>query len=244
MTEGADTAAKAKADEVRPVLLSAKDFMAEARTLKLTPVETTMAKTPKPPAFGGVSADTLEDAAFALAVGGVTAPVKTPAGWVVAKVTESIPVGVPPLGEIRERVAVSVKRQKADTLASNKAKQLADEAKGGNLDAAAKKVGASYGETLRFSRGKPAERLPGDAQLAALQTPTGETSAVVRTPQGYYVVKTLERTAAGPVDPVEREKLERELTGQKQSQMWERWVSAARGDSRIDVVGGKPPRRG
>ena len=47
----------------------------------------------------------------------------------------------------------------------------------------------------------------------------------------------------GPVDPLEKDKLEKELTTQKQSQMWERWVLAARGDARIDVVGQKPARK-
>jgi len=241
--EGAEKAAKAKADEVRPALSAAKEFMAEAKSLGLSPVETTMAKTPKPPGFTG---DSLDDAAFALALGGVTAPVKTPAGWVVLKVTESLPAGVPPLAEIRERVAAAVRRQKADAVAAGKAKELAEQAKNAKLDEAAKKVGASYGETPRFSRGKPAERLPGDAQMAALQTPVNDTSGAVRTPQGYYVVKVLERAPAGPVDPLEKDKLERELTSQKQSQMWERWVVAARDESRIDRVDKKPvpPRRG
>jgi len=238
--EGAEKAARAKADEVRPVLAAAKDFAAQAKSLGLSPIETTMAKTPKPPGFTGES---LDEAAFALALGGVTAPVKTPAGWVVLKTTESLPAGVPPLTEIRERVAAAVKRQKADAVASGKAKQLAEEAKGGKLEEVAKKLGASHGETPRFSRGKPAERLPGDAQMAALQTPAGETSPVVRTPQGYYVVKVLERTPAGPVDPLEKDKIEKELTSQKQSQMWERWVLAARGDARIDLVG-RPAKRG
>jgi peptidyl-prolyl cis-trans isomerase D len=237
--EGAEKAAKAKADELRPALASAKDFMAQAKSLGLSPIETTMAKTPKPPGFTGES---LDEAAFALALGGVTAPVKTPAGWVVLKVTETIPAGVPPLAEIRERVAASVKRQKADAVAAGKAKQLAEESRTAKLDAVAKKLGASYGETPRFSRGKPAEHLPGDAQLAALQTPVNETSAAVRTPQGYYVVKVLERAPAGPVDPLEKDKLEKELTSAKQNQMWESWVLAARGDARIDVVGQKPRR--
>ena len=239
--EGAEKAAKAKADEVRPALAAAKDFMAQAKSLGLSPIETTMAKAPKPPGFTGES---LDDAAFALALGGVTAPMKTPAGWVVLKTTESLPAGVPPLPEIRERVAASVKRQKADAVAAGKAKQLAEQAKGAKFDDAAKKFGATSGETPRFSRSKPAERLPGDAQLAALQTPVGETSPVIRTPQGYYVVKVLERSPAGAVDPLEKDKLEKELTSQKQNQTWERWVLAARGDARIDVVGQKPARRG
>jgi len=240
VAEGAEKAAKAKADEIRPALAAAKDFMAEAKSLGLSPIETTLAKTPKPPGFTG---DSLDDAAFALALGGVTAPVKTPAGWVVLKTTDSLPAGVPPLAEIRERVAASVRRQKADAVAAGKAKQLAEEAKSGKLEDVAKKLGASFGETPRFSRGKPAERLPGDAQMAALQTPAGETSPAVRTPQGYYVVKVLERAPAGPVDPLEKDKLEKELTSAKQSQTWERWVLAARGDARIDVVGQKPAKR-
>ena len=242
--DAAEKAARAKADEVRPPLQQAKDFMAQARTLGLAPVETTMAKIGRPPGMPA-GADTLEDAAFALAVGGVTEPVKTPAGWVVLKVTETIPAGVPPLADIKDRVAAAVKRQKADALASGRAKQLAEEAKTGALDAAAKKIGATYGETPRFSRGKPADKLPGDAQLAALQTPVGQASPPIRTPQGYYVIKVLERAPAGPVDPLERDKLEKELVGQKQNQVWERWVLAARGDARIDVVGGaRPARRG
>jgi parvulin-like peptidyl-prolyl isomerase len=240
--DASDRAARAKADEVRPALQAAPDFMAEAKKLGLTPVETTMTKIGRPPGMPGV--DTLEEAAFGLAVGGVTQPVKTPAGWVVLKVTDTIAAGVPPLAEIRDRVTAVVKRRKADTVASGRAKQLADEAKGGNLEAAARKAGAGFGETARFSKAKPAEKLPGDVQVAALQTPAGQTSPPVKTPTGYYVVKVTERTPAGPLDPAEKDKLVRELTGQKQSQAWERWVLAARGDAKIEVVGQTPARRG
>jgi parvulin-like peptidyl-prolyl isomerase len=241
VAEGGDKAARARADEVRPPLMKATDFMAEARKLGLSPIETTMSKLTRPP---GLPPDPLEDAAFALALGGVSEPIKTPAGWVVAKVIESIPPGVPPLDQIRDRVTASVKREKAETAASGRATQVADAAKDGNLEAAAKKVGATYGETPRFSRSKPAEKLPGDAQLAALQTPVGQVSAPVKTPQGYYIMKDLERTPPPPIDAAEREKLVRELTSQRQSQIWERWVSTARGESKIDVVGRREPKRG
>jgi hypothetical protein len=39
------------------------------------------------------------------------------------------------------------------------------------------------------------------------------------------------------VDPAEREKLQRELTNQRQSEAWERWVLAVRSDSRIEILG-------
>src|SRR5207302_360105 len=83
-------------DEVRPALQQTKDFMAQARTLGLAPVETSMTKAARPPGMPE-GADSLEDAAFALALGGVTTPVKTPAGWVVLKVVDTVPAGVPPL---------------------------------------------------------------------------------------------------------------------------------------------------
>jgi peptidyl-prolyl cis-trans isomerase D len=243
--EGAEAAAKARAEEVRPTLQAAGDFMAEARKLGLTPIETTMSKLGRPPGMPGMPAtNTLEDAAFGLAVGGVTSPVNTPAGWVVLKVIESIPPGVPPLTEIRDRVLAAVKRGKAETVAANRIKQLADDAKGGDLPAAARKAGATLGAAVRFSRAKPAEKLPGDVQLAALQTPAGELSAPVRTPQGYYLVKVLERVPAGPLDAGDREKLRTELMNQKQSQTWERWVLAARGEAKIEMAAQPRPRRG
>jgi peptidyl-prolyl cis-trans isomerase D len=239
--DASDRAARARADEVRPALQAAKDFMAEAKTLRLIPVETTMTKLGRPPGMPGV--DTLEDAAFNLTVGGVTPPVKTPAGWMILRVTEIIPPGVPPLAEVRDRVTAAVKRRKADTAASGRAKQLVEDAQAGDLQAAAKKAGATYGETPRFSKAKPADKLPGDVQLAALQTPAGQSSAPVKTPTGYFVIKVLERVPAGPLDPAEKDKLLRELTSQKQSQAWERWVLAARADAKIEVVG-SPSRRG
>jgi peptidyl-prolyl cis-trans isomerase D len=243
--EAADKAARARADEVRPQLQAAQDFMAEGKRLNLTPVETTLAKVERPLMLGGP--DPLEEAAFALTVGGVSAPVKTPAGWVVLKSIEAIPAGVPPLAEIRDKVVAAVKRQKAETLGLERAKQLAAEGKTGDLQAVGKKVGAQTGETPRFSRAKPAERLPGDAQMAALQTPAGDVTAPVKSPQGYYVLKVLERAAPNMAElAAERERLSKEVLAQKQSQAWEAWVSGARVDAKVETFAGatRAPRRG
>lgn len=242
--EAADKAARAKADEVRPQLQAAQDFMAEGKRLSLTPVETTLAKVERPLMLGGP--DPLEEAAFALTAGGVSAPVKTPAGWVVLKSIEVIPAGVPPLAEIRDKVVAAVKRQKAEALGLERAKQLAAEGKTGDLQAVAKKTGAQTGETTRFSRAKPAERLPGDAQMAALQTPAGDVTAPVKSPQGYYILKVLERAAPNMAElPAERDRLSKEVLAQKQSQAWEAWVSGARVNAKVETFGGatRAPRR-
>jgi peptidyl-prolyl cis-trans isomerase D len=238
--EAGESAAHAKADEVKPPLAAAKDFMAEARRLGLAPIETTMSKIERMPMLGG--ADPLEETAFTLALGGVSVPVKTPVGWVVLKSVEAIPAGVPPLSEIRDKVAAAVRRQKGDAAALERAKKLADQARTGDFAAAAKAVGAQTGETARFSRTKPAERLPGDVQLAALRAPSGALTAPVKSPQGYYVLKVLERVAPNMAElAADRDRLTREVLAQKQSQAWESWVSQARAAAKIDVR--TPPRR-
>jgi peptidyl-prolyl cis-trans isomerase D len=245
VADAAEAAAKAKAAEVKPPLQTAADFMAEARKLGLTPVETTMAKVDRPRAAGP---DSLEETAFTLTQGGVSAPVETPAGYVVMKAFETIPAGVPPLAEIRDKVIAAVKRQKAEAAALERARQLAAEAKTSDLQSAARKVSATAGETARFSRAKPAERLPGDVQLAALQTAVGSVSEPVKTPQGYYVVKTLERVPPKAADlAAEREKLEGEVLAQKQSAVWEGWMAGTMATAKIERFGklGAPlPRRG
>ncbi|MGH7323946.1 MAG: SurA N-terminal domain-containing protein [Candidatus Rokuibacteriota bacterium] len=240
--EAADRSARDKSEEIRAKLLGAADFMAEARKLGATPVETTIARRERALAFA--QTDPLEEAAFELMQGGVSALVKTPAGWLVLKHVESLPAAIPPLGEIRDKAAAGVKRQKAEAQGLDKARQLAAEARTADLAAAARKLGASYGETPRFSRTKPAERLPGEAMLATLRTPAGAFTEPVKTQQGYYVLKTLERIAPSPGGLAgERDKLASEVLARKQSQAWESWVGAARQGAKIDVSTRLPASR-
>jgi peptidyl-prolyl cis-trans isomerase D len=234
-TEAADRVAKARADEVRVKLQAAADFNAEARTFGLTPVEAKIARR----SGGGnpfAPPDPIEENAFALSVGGVSVPVKSPAGWMVLKNVESIPPGVPPMAEIKGKVVAAIKREKADALALERARQVTGDAKSVDVAAAARKAGASTGETGRFSRAKPAEKLPGDVQLAALGGVPGTVTDPVKTPQGYYVLKVLERV---PPDlgtlSQEREKISQELLSRKQTQAWQAWVTAARSRAKIEV---------
>jgi peptidyl-prolyl cis-trans isomerase D len=240
--EAADKAMTKRAEEVRPQLQAAKDFMAEATKLGLAVAQSTLARADLAGSAGGSSP--LVEAAFALALGGVSPPVRTPAGLVILKSTEAIPAGVPPLGEIRDTVAASVKRQKADAMGLERARQLATEAKA-DFAAAAKKAGAQTGETPRFSRAKPADKLPGDAMVEALQTAAGGMTAPVKTAQGYYVLKVLERAAPDMSGfQTERDKLAGEVLAQKQSQAWESWLAGARAGAKVDVSSRIRPRLG
>jgi len=232
VTAAAESAARAKAEETKPVLQAAADFKAEARKLGREPVETTISRIVQVPG----RTDPLEEAAFSLAVGGVSVPTQTPAGFVVLKVVEALPAAVPPLGEIKDKVAAAVKREKAEAVALERAKKLAADGRSGDFAAAAKAAEASTGETPRFSRTRPAERLPGDAMLAALQTPQGGVTDPVKTQQGYYVLKVTSRVAPDVSGlAAEQEKLSRDVLAQKQSQAWEAWVSAARAGAKIET---------
>jgi len=241
--EAADRAAKAKADEVRAKLQGAADFGAEAKTLGLSPLDTTLPRIDPAP---GAPSDVMADTAFALAPDGVSAPVKTPAGWIVMKGRETLPAAVPPLAEIKDRVSAALKRERAEGVALERAKQLTTEAKAGDFAAAAKKAGATTGETPRFSLQNPASSIPGDAMLKAFQTPLGGTTDPVKTQQGFYVMKVLERTPAEPGGfAADKERVTREVLSQKQSQAWQAWIEAARTGAKIDVAPKPPaPRRG
>jgi peptidyl-prolyl cis-trans isomerase D len=238
----ADSAAKAKADEVRAKLQGAADFSAEAKALGLNPLDTTIPKIDRGP---GAAADLMADTAFALASDGVSTPVKTPAGWIVIKARETLPPAVPPLAEVKDRVTAALKRERAETIALERAKQLATDAKAGDFGAAAKKAGATIGDTPVFSLAKPAEKLPGDAMLAAFQAARGVVTEPVKTQQGYYVMKVLERT---PPDPsgfaADKDKVAKDVLNQKQSQAWQAWIDAARAGAKVEVAPKPPTPRG
>jgi peptidyl-prolyl cis-trans isomerase D len=236
--EAADRAARARADEVRGTLQGAADFSAEAKKLGLNPLDTTI---PKVERAAGAPADTMTDATFALAQNGVSPVVKSAAGYAIIKHRESLPAAVPPLGEIKDRVVAAVKRERAEAQALERAKQLVTDAKS-DFAAAAKKAGATTGETSRFSLAKPAEKFPGDAMLAAFQTSVDGITEPVKTPQGYYVLRVLERTPPDPAGlAAERDKVAKELLQQKQSQAWQAWVDAARTGAKIQTS--PPPKR-
>ncbi|MBI3635862.1 MAG: peptidyl-prolyl cis-trans isomerase, partial [Candidatus Rokubacteria bacterium] len=106
-------------------------------------------------------------------------------------------------------------------------------------------IGALTGETGRFSRTKPAERLPGDAMMAALRTPAGAVTEPIRTPQGVYVLKVLERVAPDLKDlATERDQLSRTVLQQKQGEAWQSWMIGARQNAKIEVSPRLTSRRG
>lgn len=235
--ERSDRAALAKAEDAKTVLQTAGD-LAEVRKLGFEPKEATLARGDS---LEGVGRDPgVEESAFSLAVGGTSSPLKTAAGYVLLKVVEHLPTAVPPLAEIKEQVAGAVKRQKAEAQALERAKALAGAvAKGEDLQALAKKEGLSSGDTGFFPRAEPPKdpRLPAEVFGRVFQTAVGKLSEPIKTAQGVYLVRALERQ---PPDPAgfdkERAEIEKSILEQKQREAWESWMAALRAGAKIQVL--------
>jgi len=235
--ERAERAALAHAAEVRPALQAAADFAAEATKLGLEPREATVGRSEPLPGVGRNRE--LEEALFTLATGGVSTPVKTGPGYLLAKVVQQLPAGVPPLPEIRASVVEAIKRERAERQALDRARALRDKVKGGDLAALARAEGFTAGELGYFSRAEPPKErgIPGAVSQAALQTAVGEVSDPVQVALTVYVVKTLERQPADPAGFAgRRAELERELLDQKQNTVWEQWIRVKRAPAKVDMA--------
>lgn len=235
--ERSEKRAAAKAEEARAAIQGAKDASSAVRGPGLDSRETVVARGEPLPEVGRVPE--VEEAAWSLALGGTSAPLKTAAGYVVLKVLDRLPAAVPPLAEIKEQVAAAVKRTKAEAEAMERATALARAAEQGEaLAALAKGEGLSSGETGYFSRTDPPadRRLPSEVMRAALELPRGKASQPVRSPQGVFVVKLLDRQPADAAGfEKEREDLARQLLERKRTQAWEAWTASLRAAAKIDL---------
>jgi len=242
VAQKSERAAQARADEAKTALLGAPDFAAAAKRLGLEAREITFGRGD---ALGEAGRDPqLDEAVFGLAVGGVSVPIKTAAGYAVVKVAQQIPAGVPPVAEIRDRLLEAIKRERAEQQLSDKAKTLAAAVtKGGDFATAAKAEGFTTGSIPLFSRADPPKErgsIPGSVLLAALQTPAGQVAEPVRAEGGVYVVKTLERQPASPDGfNRERDELDRQVLEQKRALAWDTWIRGRLASAKVEV-GGQP----
>jgi peptidyl-prolyl cis-trans isomerase D len=243
LTERSEQAAQKRAEEVKAPLQASSDFAAEAKKQKLDLRET---------AFGrgdgleGIGRDgAFEEAVFGLAVSGVSAPIKTAGGHVIAKVVEHLPAGVPPLDVIKTDAVDAIKHERAEALAAERAKALGETlAKGGDFRETARQAGFTVGDLPLFSRAAPPKEraaMPGQVLVAALQTPAGQVSAPVKTPGGVYIVKTVERQPADLSGlEAEHQELRRQVLEQKRNQALEVWLRGLRAAAKIEVTAEGP----
>jgi hypothetical protein len=135
----------------------------------------------------------------------VTEPSTTGAGrlrgFIVYQLTAKLEPGPAPFDEVKEGVAADWRQSKALDALAGRADELYRRAKeGGDLGAAAKAAGATFGETPAFSRATPARQLGSDygVAAAAFGAKVGDVAGPLRTPAGFYVVEVLEKEASDP----------------------------------------------
>jgi len=233
--ERSERAAQTRADEARTALLSAKDFSAEAKKLGLDVKDTATARGD---GLEGIGRDQqLEDTVFGLSMGGVSPVIKTAGGFVIVRVTEQVPAGVPPFADIKDKVVEAVKRERAQTAAEERAKAFAASVGGGDK--------LQTGGTPLFSRAEPPkdkEALPGPVLLAALRTAVGAISDPVRTPSGVYVIKTVEHKPADPEGFAKmRDDMRTQLLESKRNEAWARWIKGLYAGAQVKIQGETVP---
>lgn len=156
-------------------------------------------------------------AAFALAEGQVTQPVKSPLGWHLMKVARIEAGRDATFDEVKERLTTELKRRAAEEILPKVGGQLEDAlASGNDLAAAAAKLGLKPLEVPAIDirgRNPKGESVPKVSEArevlsVAFDTAEGRDSPTVETPDGsLYVVKVQRLTPAQrkPVDEVRTE---------------------------------------
>jgi len=144
----------------------------------------------------------LSKAVFAAKVGDIGGPVPISRGWLIWQLKEIHPEGVPPLDEIKDKVAGSVVREKALQMAGEKAAELAAAWKSGkDIKPLATKIGAKVTPVRSHKRGQPIPGVGPSNTLdeAVFGAATGEVVGPVTLPgHGVAVAKIVALTVLSP----------------------------------------------
>ncbi len=169
---------------------------------------------------------------------GAVSPVyETEQGIYIFALREKRPAGPLPLEEVRSRILAELRIQKkVDRAAEQAAGALGDVRAGKALDAAAAARGLRHEEPNPFSRTGFVPEVGGRNAFigAAFRLKPGETSDVVTTDRGAYIVKVLDRT---PIDESEfdsgKESLAQRLLVQKRNQILTAWYEDLKSKAEI-----------
>jgi peptidyl-prolyl cis-trans isomerase D len=143
-----------------------------------------------------------KDTIFRLRTGEVSQPIRTDRGYVVLSVKQIIPTHQASLDEVRDKIVASLKQEKAQEMARQKADELAKRIKAGEkFDAAAKALGLDAKTSDDFSRAGSISGVGSGKQLsAAFNMKEGEVSAPVNLGTNWLVYRVESKVVPNPAD--------------------------------------------
>jgi peptidyl-prolyl cis-trans isomerase D len=143
-----------------------------------------------------------KDTIFRLREGEVSQPIRTDRGYVVLSLKQVISSHQASLDEVRDKIVASLKQEKAQELARQKADELAKRIKTGEkFDAAAKALGLDPKTSDDFSRaGSIAGAGSGKQLSAAFNMKVGDSSAPQNIGSNWLVYRVESKTEPNPAD--------------------------------------------
>jgi peptidyl-prolyl cis-trans isomerase D len=183
-----------------------------------------------------------QSAAFALRRGEMSAVVSAPPNYYLLKLVEKRDSRIPPFEEAREEVRKKMLAMKADEKARQVADDLLKQVQAGKpMKEVAQERGLPVEETGLFLRSAgviPRIGPVGESGggLASLTEKDPVPKEVLKTPEGYFVLKLITREPADESKfPSVKQDLERRLAYQKQEQFFRAWLDRLRQNAKIEM---------
>jgi len=167
--------------------------------------------------------DAFENLAFQLRLNEVGTPISVPKGEAIIQLTQVVPEHVPTLDEVHAQVEEDYRHDQSIQLAQDKANKLADLAKTGDFDKAAKSLGLTSKESNDFSANEYVEGVGSATQLAdAFTLNPGQVSNVITAGTNQVLFKVVSHTPANEADfAAQRDQISEELLDQKRDLQFE-----------------------
>jgi peptidyl-prolyl cis-trans isomerase D len=167
--------------------------------------------------------DAFENLAFQLRLNEVGTPISVPRGEAIIQVAQVVPEHVPTLEEVRAQVEEDYRHEQSVTLAQDKARKLAELAKTGDFDRAAKSLGLTSKQSNDFSQNEYVEGVGSGAQLSdAFKLNPGQVSGVIAVGTNQVLFKVVSHTPANEADfAAQRDQIREELLDQKRDLQFE-----------------------
>jgi peptidyl-prolyl cis-trans isomerase D len=233
--EQAQDEAQKEANAISAQLKSPSDFDKAARDHGLTVRESGFFQQDEPIAGIGLAPNVAQQA-FAMKVGDVSEPIRTPQGYAFITVLATQDSYVPKLDEVKSRVRDAVLKEKAIDAARQKAAAVDAAMKSGDFQKAAKDAGLEVKTTDFIARGSQITDIGQSPAVdsAAFSLPVGGVSDPIVTANGAAIIKVTEKQTPAPTDlAAQKESLKSDLLNQRRNEFYSAYMTKAR--QRMDI---------